>query len=66
MSYTIEPKCPHCGAVVKINVHKVDRMEARIKCLENENAELKRKIKLLEMMRGPGANPYDAFSELFK
>ena len=34
----IEVKCPHCGADVKIDVHKVDR-------LEKENAELRARIK---------------------
>jgi uncharacterized protein (UPF0335 family) len=34
----IEVKCPHCGADVKIDVHKVER-------LEKENAELRARIK---------------------
>ena len=66
MSYMIEPKCPRCGATVKVNIHKVDRLEDRVKYLENENAELRKKIRVLELMKDTGKSPLDSFMDAMR
>ena len=59
MSYMIEPKCPSCGATVKVNIHKVDRLEAEI-------AELRKKLRILELTKGTEKSPVDVLMDALR
>ena len=53
----ITPKCPHCGKEVKIDVKKIDRLEA-------ENLSLRQKLENAEAKKSNTME--DLFGDLFK
>jgi hypothetical protein len=56
----IKPKCPECGAEIKISIKKVEKLEAYIKTLESNNKELRATLSLMK-----SSKPKDSFADMF-